>query len=188
LETHAVHPNENNLDTHYKIPEEGLWPTWKAFNHEQLSNPHAIEPVIATKTPTIPSAESSSKRTPIDNVPASVANFEDLQAVAKPAAPPSSSLIPLPLSSIIHKLRWSNLGHFYHWGTKSYQFDRQQVPMPSDIKTVCQRVVRAVPWQDIWRDGVDVAAGEWELPNPDYSQWHETYSQWQYDVAQILVF
>jgi alkylated DNA repair protein alkB homolog 1 len=117
-----------------------------------------------------------------------VENFEDIQALAKPAAPSSSSLTPLPLSSIIHKLRWSNIGHFYHWGTKSYQFDRQQVPIPPDIKTVCQRAVRAVPWEDIWRDGVDVAAGEWELPNPDYNQWHETYSQWQYKMAQILVF
>lgn len=174
----ARSPNENNLDTHYNVPAEGLWAAWKTFNHERIYNPGSVEPIVETKTPTDSVMQTESKRTLIENKPASVENFEDMQAMAKLPAPPSSTLTPLPLSSILPRLRWSNIGHFYHWGTKSYQFDREHIPIPSDIKSVCQRAVRAIPWNHVWSNAADISAGEWELASPDFDQWHETYRQW----------
>ena len=169
LENHAKSPNENNLDTHYILPKEGLWPAWKAFSKERMRDSGSVEPIIEPKASAGITAQPDPKRTLIENVPASVENLEDLKALEKLPAPPSNTLTSLPLSSILHKLRWSNIGHFYHWGTKSYQFNREQIPVPSDIKSICQRAVRSVPWSDVWRD---IDTGDWER---DYDQWNETY-------------
>jgi len=177
LEVHAVSPNENNLDTHYNVPQQGLWPTWKAFNEERIQDPQAVEPVIDTKRTTAVILDTGSQRTLIENTPASVDNFEEIRAVEKPPPTASATLTPLPLSSLISKLRWSNIGHFYHWGTKSYEFDRPQVPMPQDVKKICRQAVRAIPWEDVWMNGIDVSAGEWETPSPDYRCWHKTYGR-----------
>jgi alkylated DNA repair protein alkB homolog 1 len=175
LEEHACPPNENNLDTHYQLPNNGLWPTWKAYRRQRKRDTSIQEPLIETKAATDTQANTESKRTLIDNEPASVENFAEMQAVAKLAAPPSTTLTPLPLSSIIHKLRWSNIGHFYHWGTKSYQFDRALIPIPSDIKEICQRAVKVVQWDDVWKDGADLKSGDWEMGQPDWERWHETF-------------
>lgn len=174
LENHAKPPNENNLDTHYNLPVEGLFPAWKVFTKQRAIDPRSSEPIIETKAPTGHTAELAPKRALIDNTAASTENFEDIQAMEKLPAPPSTSLSPLPLSSILYKLRWSNIGHFYHWGTKSYQFDRELISIPSDIKSICQRAVQTVPWSKVWQNGADLAAGEWES-GPDWQQWHKNY-------------
>jgi alkylated DNA repair protein alkB homolog 1 len=106
--------------------------------------------------------------------------------MAKVASPPSSTVSPLPLSCLINKLRWSNIGHFYHWGTKSYQFDRELVPIPCDIKNTCQRAVINVQWSDVWKDGAGLESGEWEMDKPDWDRWPETF-RWWVEHRRILI-
>lgn len=175
LEKHARSPNENNLDTHYHVPQEGLWLMWREYRKKRQEDPDTKEPIISTKAAPGSDAIAETKRTLIDNKPASVQNFARMQAIAKPPPPPSSTLHPVPLSSIVPKLRWSNIGHFYHWGTKSYQFfDRTLVPIPSDIREICQRAVRSVDWNSVWSGGRD-GEGEWEMGKPNWATWKETF-------------
>jgi alkylated DNA repair protein alkB family protein 1 len=178
LEDHARYPNENNLDTHYQLPTNGLWRAWKEHRLQRQFDPNTEEPVIQIKASTSIQVTSESRRTLIDNDPASIENFAEMQAVAKVPFPPSSTLSPLPLSCLINKLRWSNIGHFYHWGTKSYQFDRELVPIPGDIKETCRRAVINVQWSNVWKDGADLESGEWEMDKPDWDKWHETFCPW----------
>lgn len=177
LEDHAAPPNENNLDTHYQLPQKGLWSLWKAYRKQRQSDINIPESTIQPKISTNTASQPSSGRALIDNEPASVENFAEMQAMAKVAPSPSATLTPLPLSQCIHKLRWSNIGHFYHWGTKSYQFDRTLIPIPRDIKETCQRAVRVLQWDDVWKEGADLESGEWEMGKPDWENWHDTFRQ-----------
>lgn len=174
LEDYAKAPNENNLDIHYILPEDGIWPSWKAYNDRKAKG-YSEEPIIATKASASDMNVPGSSRVLIENPPASVENLAEFQALEKPPAAPSATLSPSPLSSLVHKLRWSNIGYFYHWGTKSYQFDRELTPIPSYIQQICKECVSSVNWSDVWRDGADMKAGRWDTEYPDWSEWPKTY-------------
>ncbi|CCA78055.1 hypothetical protein PIIN_01731 [Serendipita indica DSM 11827] len=174
LEDYAKAPNENNLDIHYILPEDGIWPSWKAYNDRKAKG-YSEEPIIATKASASDMNVPGSSRVLIENPPASVENLAEFQALEKPPAAPSATLSPSPLSSLVHKLRWSNIGYFYHWGTKSYQFDRELTPIPSYIQQICKECVSSVNWSDVWRDGADMKAGRWDTEHPDWSEWPKTY-------------
>ncbi|PVG04465.1 hypothetical protein CPB86DRAFT_722448 [Serendipita vermifera] len=176
LENHARHPNENNLDTHYILPKDGLWNAWKEYCTREREGNTNSPPIIATKGADDTDGIAESRRTLINNTAASVENFEEMRSMPKVPPPPSTTLSPLPLNSILHKLRWSNIGHFYHWGTKSYEFDRPYIPVPADIKRVCTNAVQAVDWSDVWKEDQDIIAEEWENSRPDWDTWPETFA------------
>jgi len=119
----------------------------------------------------------SGKRELVNNAPASVENFEEMREVPKPAPTPSNTTSTVPLSEILPKLRWSNIGHFYHWGTKSYEFDRKYIPIPDDIRDICQDAVNSLKWGEVWKDGADHKSGDWGADGPDWMDWHETFCE-----------
>ncbi|KAG8861275.1 hypothetical protein FRB91_009186 [Serendipita sp. 411] len=174
LTDHAKYPNENNLDTHYQVPQDGLWVTWEAYNQTRNVD-DSEEPIVSVKEVQEGTSKQGSMRELTENTPASVSNFAELQAMERVAPPPSTTVQPLPISKILKKLRWSNLGYFYHWGTKSYQFDRSLTPVPLDVVDICRACVATVDWRDVWKDGADLESGEWEGYKPDWSDWPQTF-------------
>ncbi|KAL5637017.1 hypothetical protein ACGC1H_000856 [Rhizoctonia solani] len=106
-------------------------------------------------------------RTLVENAPGSLDHLQP-----KLAPMPSSSLPPSTVSQLIPKLRWSNIGLHYHWGTKSYDFEREKVPFPEDIKDICVNAVKRVEWKDVWEGVAD--GMEWK-DGVDWDLWERTY-------------
>ena len=159
--------------------QNGLWREWEAYTSRAANDSTTQEPVVEPKyaeeeIDAQVKGESGSRQL-INNTPASVDNFEEMRAIPKPAPTPSNTTSPLPLSAILPKLRWSNIGHFYHWGTKSYEFDRQYIPIPEDIRNICQDAVNSLKWEEVWKDGADHKSGDWGADGPDWNDWHETF-------------
>jgi hypothetical protein len=105
----------------------------------------------------------------IDNVPVEPSNFD---TQAKPPLPPSSHLPPILASKLLLKLRWANIGYFYHWGTKTYDFTKPKVEYPRELRKICKDVVASIDWHQVW-DGADEE--EWGEEGPDWEKWPETY-------------
>ncbi|QRV87549.1 2OG-Fe(II) oxygenase family protein [Ceratobasidium sp. AG-Ba] len=175
LREHARSPNESNLDAHYLVPPAGLWNEWeKVAKHRQIDP--GFDVVIDIKWKDGINADQyhppDTERTLVNNATGSAAFATKSQPKLEPM--PSSSLQPTPVSALISKLRWSNIGLNYHWGTKSYDFDRQKVPFPDDIRDICVDAVRNVDWRDVW-EGVELADGlKWD-DGEDWIGWEHTY-------------
>ncbi|KAI0059084.1 hypothetical protein BV25DRAFT_1918788 [Artomyces pyxidatus] len=140
LRDHARYPNETNLDTHYTVPSEGLWNTFRT------SPSLVVTPRAAPST----TRSFSGPRELISNVPASPATYSALSAVPKPDPTPSPTVPPLPASALIPRLRWANIGWFYHWGTKQYDFTRGKQVVSETIADVCRQAVGTIPWNEVF--------------------------------------
>jgi len=172
LKDHARYPNETNLDTHYILPEEGLWNA-----HLRARDPSSDVPEIQPKASASAndlSAYMSSTAGPrhlISNVAASADNVGSLtlNAAAQPPMTPSPTAAATSPSNLLPKLRWANIGWFYHWGTKQYDFFRGKIDVAPEIKSLCQSIVRAVNWRRVF--------GDLHLENDveDWETWSETY-------------
>lgn len=185
VKDHARHPNETNLDAHYEVPRDGLWELWKTdwqscnlIRDSPLG--HLIYPKVFLPPDSSISAPSPLlKRELVDNRPASVETLPELLAAPRPPPEASSTLRPTPVSRLLFKMRWANLGRSYHWGTKSYDFSKRLAPFPADVRGVCQRAVRTVHWEDVWRDGEDglIPADEWGVEGAGWPSWHDEYGR-----------
>ncbi|TIB37153.1 hypothetical protein E3P86_02288 [Wallemia ichthyophaga] len=155
-------PNRNSLDAHYKIPIEGLWHHYAASTKTDVAVPRA-----ATEPPReMPSYYAPSGERPlINNQPST---FEALKQIARehnPEIPPSPTVKPLNGERAMYKLRWTNIGHYYHWGLKQYDFSVRDpqtagpIAIPQPVAQVCKGAVEAIPWQ---RTCVAEAAEEWK--------------------------
>lgn len=172
LKDHARHPNETNLDTHYILPEEGLWNA-HLRSRDLRSDVPGVQPKAST--PDVdPSAYVPSVVGPrrlVSNVAASTDNVRILNldaAVQLPMAPSPTATAVSP-SELLPKLRWANIGWFYHWGTKQYDFPRGKIAVAPEIKSLCQSIVRTVDWKRVF--------GGLHLENDleDWETWSETY-------------
>ena len=172
LKEHARYPNETNLDTHYILPEEGLWNAHLS-SRNPCSNVPDVQPKALMPSTDLPvyTPSNTGPRQLISNVAASTDNIRSLtlNAAAQPPMPPSSTATATPPSNLLSKLRWANMGWSYHWGTKQYDFTRGKIDVAPEIKTLCQSVVRAVDWKRIF--------GGLRLENDieDWKTWSETY-------------
>ncbi|KAF9792254.1 hypothetical protein BJ322DRAFT_1132594 [Thelephora terrestris] len=172
LKDHARYPNETNLDTHYILPEEGLWNA-----HLRSRDPNSDVPDVQPKASAhgiglsayTPSA--AGPRQLISNVPASTDNIGSLtlNAAAQPPMAPSPTAAATSPSKLLPKLRWANIGWFYHWGTKQYDFTRERIDVAPEIKSLCRSIVRAVDWRRVF-GGV-----HFENDAEDWETWSETY-------------
>ncbi|KAI0048536.1 hypothetical protein FA95DRAFT_1490649 [Auriscalpium vulgare] len=161
LREHARHPNETNLDTHYLLPPEGLW----------NADPTLL---ISPRAPPDPSTSTSpGPRQLIANTPASPTTFHTLAATPKPPAVPSPTVPSLAARALLPRLRWANIGWFYHWGTKQYDFARGREPVGGVLREVCRDAVRSVPWGEVFREG-ETQSG-WGKAGPDWGTWEESY-------------
>ena len=172
LKDHARYPNETNLDTHYVLPEEGLWNA-----HLRSTDSSSDVPDVQPKA-SAPGLDLSAfitsaagPRELISNAAASADNIGSLtlNAAAQPPMTPSPTATGASPSKLLSKLRWANIGWFYHWGTKQYDFTRGKIDVAPELKSLCQTIVRAVDWRRVYRDlHLENDVEDWET-------WPETY-------------
>ncbi len=96
LSSQARHPNPTNLDTHYFLPEEGLW--------------NAHQDLIVQPRPADPSSESTGPRQLVNNTPASSDNFKTMVETPKTSADsindcPAAAMFPSPAQTAVGKHR-----------------------------------------------------------------------------------
>lgn len=172
-------PNETNLDTHYVLPTEGLWNQYIRVRNGEIDDtkvtPHTYsQSNLDDASSQYSQQELSGPRKLISNEAASIDNYASLAQTPKPPALPSQSLRPVPISHLIHKLRWANIGWFYHWGTKQYDFTRGPGEISEEIRGVCKSAVESIPWDVVF--GSDDEA-DWGEGGQDWKDWHETYGE-----------
>jgi hypothetical protein len=176
LKDHAKHPNETNLDTHYVLPKDGLWNTFLRSKEDPKGVPD-IQPKasVCPSAPIDREANVGGPRQLISNEPATKDNFVKLASAPVAPAPPSFSARACPPSVLIPKLRWANIGWYYHWGNKQYDFARGKIPVSEIYKDVCKRAVKAVSWDSVFSiqsQGADSWGDE-----PRWDSWTESYGR-----------
>ncbi|KAF8507322.1 hypothetical protein BU17DRAFT_78130 [Hysterangium stoloniferum] len=172
----ARQPNETNLDIHYHLPSAGLWNTHVlACNSESDVGSDENCYIVRPKRPTGPEPPVYSPDGPrplIDNAPLDISHFEDVYSQPKSIPPPSLHLPPTHASKLLYKLRWANIGYYYHWGSKSYDFTKPKTEYPQYVRRICKDVVRSIEWRQLWEG---TPAEEWGDYAPDWESWPETY-------------
>ncbi|CAK5264246.1 unnamed protein product, partial [Mycena citricolor] len=167
LADHSKHPNPTNLDVHYAIPEEGLWSLCRRRDNGESLH---VQPLRAGDTETMP--EEVGPRQLINNTAVSAANFEDLATAQKLPAAPSANARETTPEALLPKLRWANLGWFYHWGTKQYDFSRVTSKIDRLLADECRRAVCSVDWDQVY----DLEAGlDWGEEEAGWKTWADDY-------------
>ena len=168
LARHARHPNDTNLDTHYMLPRDGLWNAWlDARDHAEkdiMIQPKATSFEAVKPTPSGP-------RQLINNEPVSPESYQIIATTPKPPQDPSPTVHPTPVSSLIYKMRWANIGWFYHWGTKNYDFSKGSGTIDPELRSICVDAVKSVEWGQVHHN----SNGDWGPNGSDWDSWDETY-------------
>lgn len=165
LRDHARRPNETNLDTHYVLPQSGLWATY-------LTSP---ETVVQPRPPSSTTLQHSpGPRRLISNIPASPATYSAITSTPKPSPPPSALTHPISTAQLVPRLRWANIGWSYHWGTKQYDFAREAQPVGEPFRRLCVEVVRSIRWQDVFGGASTKLFDGWENTS-GWQTWPKTY-------------
>ena len=197
LRDHARDPNETNLDTHYLLPRDGLWTQYLRMRKgecediEVLSRASLQVPLEAGQDARYSSSSTADAEPPgprklIANEPANPDNYQALAETPKLPAPPSQSLRPIRISNLVPRLRWANIGWYYHWGTKQYDFSRGPGEIANLLRDVCKSAVRNIPWEMVFGGSVDDDAG-WGEAGPDWAEWNETYGGFPvYSVSEFI--
>ncbi|KAJ7098004.1 hypothetical protein B0H15DRAFT_823718 [Mycena belliarum] len=170
LADHARHPNETNLDIHYILPEEGLWNVCERAKFDRTQDA-LVQPRASTSEPPT-TEEPSGPRQLVNNMPATPSNFSALYATPKPPSIPSTTVPPLPASALIRKLRWANIGWYYHWGTKQYDFTKGKGKIDNVLADVCRSAVNAVAWDEVYGPA---DPSDWGESGPEWKTWGEDY-------------
>lgn len=172
LKNHARYPNETNLDVHYILPQEGLWNA-HLRSRDSGSDVPDVQPRASAPDIDLAAYVPSpvGPRRLVSNVAASTDNVRNLtlNAAAQQSMAPSSNVTAMSPSNLLLKLRWANIGWFYHWGTKQYDFTRGKVDVAPEIKFLCQSIVRAVDWRQVF-EGL-----HFENDAENWETWSDTY-------------
>ncbi|KAG2020343.1 hypothetical protein CC2G_005698 [Coprinopsis cinerea AmutBmut pab1-1] len=164
LERQARHPNPTNLDVHYHLPKEGLWNRYLQ-EPETTIRPKAVDSDVVD-------VPSPGPRQLVNNTPISVDNVKELVVTPKPPPAPSATVQPASASSLLYKLRWANIGWYYHWGTKQYDFSQGKGDIDEELHDICRKAVHSVDWKEVY-EGTQL---EWEQPeDPEWKYWRDTY-------------
>ncbi|KAF8902083.1 hypothetical protein CPB84DRAFT_1729251 [Gymnopilus junonius] len=168
LSRHARKPNDTNLDVHYELPEEGLWNSWLKARTDPDKD-ILVQPKASVSQPL--QSFPVGPRQLVNNEPASLETFKTISATPKPPAAPSPTAQPTPVSSLVHKMRWANIGWFYHWGTKQYDFTKGKGIIDPELKSVCDDAVKSVNWERVH----GTSSADWGPHGPDWQTWDQTY-------------
>ena len=168
LTVQARPPNPTNLDAHYLLPEEGLWNAYMKSKDAFLDQ--IIQPCTFLSTENAP--EPPGPRKLIANEPVSPSNFHSVSSSPKIPPIPSTTLPPAPCSALIQKLRWANIGWYYHWGTKQYDFTKGKADINPKIRNICKNVVESINWEDVFSVSTDL---DWGDEGPGWHNWTDLY-------------
>lgn len=168
------------------MPREGLWKRYTQAEGSQTAHeriqPRAQSTIVDVQT----QVETPGPRQLISNAAADPSNFQELCSEPKLPAPPSSTVAPATASELLPKLRWANIGWYYHWGTKQYDFTRGKIAVGEVLSSVCKEIVRSIDWRDVFGDEEKAALQSgrdegnengWGSDGPDWDTWDTTYGQ-----------
>lgn len=176
LRDHAQHPNETNLDTHYVLPAEGLWNAYVAARandgHGECIPPRA--PSASSESSQYIAADPGPRKL-ISNEPASKENYASLASAPTLPYAPSPNAKPMYPAALVPKLRWANIGWYYHWGSKQYDFTRGKIAVNPAYRNICKQAVQSVPWSQVFHDSEDTLK-DWG-DEPDWTTWHDSYGE-----------
>ncbi|GAN07187.1 alpha-ketoglutarate-dependent dioxygenase alkb-like [Mucor ambiguus] len=154
LRDYAKPPHTSNLDGHYHVPKDGIWPLYEQ-EKKGLVVPGDANYYIPSKT--VPQDQDNMYPATIedaDDDALSVASSMYSDISGKSARAASSP------TQMLKKQRWVTLGYQYHWGTKKYNLE-DPIPIPSDISDLMKAVVKAtedigcqdaeIPWKNQYR-------------------------------------
>jgi alkylated DNA repair protein alkB family protein 1 len=79
----------------------------------------------------------------------------------------------VPTGDLVPKLRWANIGRFYHWGTKQYDFSRPKVPVHDHVASICKKAVRTINWSAVF----DGSEGSWPEGDAGWGAWTDGYGK-----------
>ncbi|KAJ7452508.1 hypothetical protein B0H11DRAFT_2176658 [Mycena galericulata] len=172
LADHARQPNETNLDIHYVLPEEGLWNACERARDDPSQDICVLPRASTSSAEMPPPSEPSGPRQLVNNTPATPDNFVALSATPKPPSAPSATVQPMSASALIRKLRWANIGWYYHWGTKQYDFTKGKGKVDNALADVCQKAVNAVDWDQVYGP---LDTSDWGEAGPEWKTWSQNY-------------
>ena len=172
LTVQARHPNPTNLDAHYLLPEEGLWNAYVKSRTGAFLD-EIIQPRTFSSTKNAP--EPPGPRKLIANDPVSLSNFHSVSSSLKTLPRPSTTLPPAPCSALIRKLRWANIGWYYHWGSKQYDFTKGKAAIDPKLRNVCKNIVDSINWEDVFDVPSDL---NWGDEDPDWHSWPDLYGNY----------
>lgn len=168
----ARNPNPTNLDAHYLLPDEGLWNAYAKSRKGDFLD-ETVQPRTFSSTENTP--EPPGPRKLIANQSVSPSNFHTVSSSPKTPPTPSTTLTSAPCSALIRKLRWANIGWYYHWGTKQYDFTRGKADINPEIRNVCKKAVESINWEDVFGVSSDLTWGE---DGPDWRNWTNSYGNY----------
>ncbi|KAG6820612.1 hypothetical protein H0H93_014528 [Arthromyces matolae] len=169
--------NETNLDVHYDLPPEGLWNEYLQSRRNPTKD-LLVKPKASVKGSPATS-EPSGPRKLVNNTPATLQNFSAISTTPKPPQTPSATVKPASLSDLVLRLRWANIGWFYHWGTKQYDFAKGQGHIDSRLRELCREAVTAVDWKQVY--------GNYSSDWTEWATWNESYGGLTRDSAPVPI-
>ncbi|KAF9359814.1 hypothetical protein BGX26_011372 [Mortierella sp. AD094] len=171
LKDYSRHPNKSNLDTHYIVPDSGLWDLHEdVFTGKQSPDDPSI--FVQRKATADERAggygSDDDDDNDDDNTGDKKLGNQGPRMKPKPSKPSIRTLVPitdetptvpdnvskddpepsaqvpiLPPAQLVRKMRWITLGYQYHWPSKTYHFD-QNAPFPEELSVLSKAVVDAV--------------------------------------------
>lgn len=149
-------PAKSNLDLHWdseSVDLDGQWDdsvenapktkdVWELFESSLVSKHPIVVPLRQTPQHF---SEDTSKPNGASANHSQSASPDPYLALSTP------TLSPLPITTLIHKLRWTSLGYPYDWFTKTYDLssgpNNNPVPVPKLLDVLCRVLVKATEQQ-----------------------------------------
>ncbi|KAI9474147.1 MAG: hypothetical protein EXX96DRAFT_580753 [Benjaminiella poitrasii] len=142
LSDYTKPPHTSNLNGHYHLPQDGIWPLYEREQRGELVRGDAdyyvaIKPMTFESSTNLTDSPPSLEDVTNDNDDA-LSTVSSMYSAINPTKP-AALLGP---TALLKKQRWVTLGYQYHWGTKQYDLDHP-VPIPDDIAEIMKAVVTA---------------------------------------------
>ncbi|EPB81909.1 hypothetical protein HMPREF1544_11360 [Mucor circinelloides 1006PhL] len=154
LKDYAKPPHTSNLDGHYHVPKDGIWPLYEQEAKGQLVQGDAnyyipVKTVQQDENDMYPTAIED---TSDDTLSVASSMYSDISG--------KSTRVASSPTQMLKKQRWVTLGYQYHWGTKKYNLD-DPIPIPHAISDLMKAVATAtedigcqeaeVPWKNQYK-------------------------------------
>lgn len=178
LSEHARPPNITNLDAHYTVPDGGVWRTFldnrtcpecQPSRNEQYHLPQGADvSEIKQEARPLSSVSPSSSCSITDNIGLSEAEHR-----SKSSPTPLNHLSHAAAADLLSKLRWANIGWFYNWGTKEYDFSLGKVEVDEPVKSLSKKIVDIINWSEVFERNSDLDQGERQSTDEEDSTWRK---------------
>ncbi|GAA5887327.1 hypothetical protein JCM6882_002493 [Rhodosporidiobolus microsporus] len=168
---HARRPNLTVLDKSYHLPAEGLWAAWLAGRGDEVVPSFPEEEEGREGTPA-----SSGYETPSTDAGSGMEDARAGRLLEKALSREVSRSREVTVRELLPKMRWANVGYYYNWTTKLYEFERGFIPLPPLILRCCRDVVRKTPWRDVFCSSDTAEDGDLGGTSvEDWRKWEEDY-------------